>query len=163
MNDALFTDRKRSGSVPECLVIFGFFAWGAAIAAFFPACAPGLPPERLLLSLLLFSLPVLGSSGFGWLLLPLEMLAFGVYSETSVLQWLSGNSKSDLPRLLPVIFRVLLTPAVLLAGIYALSASGALRAAVQKASPSAKGEYQKALCLTMFFALLGLSCVYYFV
>lgn len=162
MNDALFTDERRTRSVPERLVVFGFFTWGALIAAFLPVSLPQLPPERMLLSLLLLSLPMFGSSGFGWLLLPIAMLAFGLYSETNVLQWYLGRGESALIQFSPLIFRLLLTPAVLLAGIYALSASGALRAAVQRASPSAKNEYQRSLCLAVFFALLGLSCVFYF-
>lgn len=162
MNDALFTDERRIKSIPERLVVFGFFAWGAMIAALLPVSLPQLPPERVLFSLLLFALPMLGSSGFGWLLLPLAMLAFGLYSETAVLQWYLGRAEGALLPLSSLAYRLFLTPAVLLAGIYSLSASGALRAALQKASPSAKNEYQRNLCLAAFFALLGLCAVLYF-
>lgn len=163
MNDAVFAGKRRAISLPEGLVVFGFFAWGAVAAAFAPLPLPQLPAERMLLSLLLLSLPLLGSSGFGWLLLPLEMLGFGHYSETAVLCWFPVRGAETLPQLSPLLFRLFVTPVTLLAGVYALCASGALRAAVQRASPSARGEYQQALCLTAFFALLGLAGVFYFI
>ena len=163
MNDAVFAGGRRAISLPEGLVVFGFFAWGAMIAAFTTASLPQLLPERSLLSLLLLSLPLLGSSGFGWLLLPLEMLGFGLYSESAVLRWLQHGGEDGLLQLMPLAFRFFLTPVVLLACMYALGASGAVCAAVQRASPSARGEYQRRLCLTIFFTLLGLAGVFYFI
>lgn len=162
MNDAVFTGGGRAISLPEGLVVFGFFTWGAVTALFTTAAYPEQLTERMVLCLLLLSLPLLGSSGFGWLLLPLEMLAFGLYSESAVLRWLQLGGEGVLPRLTPLVFRIFLTPVVLLAGMYALGASGAVRAAVHRSSPSARNEYQRRLCLTAFFTLLGLAGVFYF-
>lgn len=162
MNDAVFVRQKHSFTVPEQLVVLLFFAWGSAFSCFGLINEQQLLSQRLFLSVLLALLFVSASSGLGWLLIPMAMLAFGVYSEWSVLEWLSEWSDHSFPALSPLIFQLFLTPIVLLAGMCALRSSDALRAAIVHASPSARGEYQKEIVLSAVLVLLGLSGVFYF-
>ncbi len=162
MSAAVFIRSDRSWRLPEGLVLFLFFAWGAAAAGLELFDPPALPEQRLQYSLFLLAMLLFAASGFGWLGLPMEMLAFGFLLQRAVLEWYASLTLPRLPPARPLVFASLLILTMFQAATHGLCASSALRLALFRASPSARSRYQKELSRAAIYALFGFAAVFYF-
>ncbi len=162
MSAAVFIRPDRGKGLPERLVIFVFLCWGALSAAFELFTLPPLPDTRLRFSLLLGSMLLFSASGFGLLLIPLEMLLFGNYFQSLVLSRYAASSAPLSVGPGPLLFASILFLSVFLAATYGLGASCALRTALFRGSPSARGRYQRQLTAAALCSLVSLADAFYF-
>ncbi len=162
MSAAVFIRPERRNVLPERLVIFAFLVWGALSAAFEIFTLPPLPETRLCFTILLGSMLLFSASGFGLVLIPLEMLLFGYCFQARVLSRYAASSAPLWGGPGPLIFSSVLFLSVFLAATYGLGASCALRTALFRGSPSARGRYQRQLTAAALCSLVSLADAFYF-
>ena len=162
MSAAVFIRPGRAVILPERLVIFVFVSWGALTAAFDLIQVPQMLSPRLVTGILLGSMLLFSASGFGWLLIPLEMLAFGNAFQGRVLAYYASASHPFFARSTGFFFASTLFLSVFLAAAYGLGASSALRDALVRGSPSARSRYQQKLSAAALCSVVSLASVFYF-
>lgn len=161
MSAAVFIRSDRQKALSERLVIFVFLVWGALSAAFGIFSLPRSLSARLFFGALLGAMLLFSASGFGWLLIPPEMLLFGNWFQALVLElyasitplWASPG---------PLVYASLLFLSVFLAAAYGLGASTALHSALFRGSLSARSRFQQQLAASALCSLVALADVFYF-
>ncbi len=153
------------GSIPvqESLLMTLFFLAGA----FF--CSRGLlsPPEisspRLFLCLLLAAILLFSSSSFGWLLLPLCLFLYGLFTERSAILWIRRLSLGSPPDLLSLASDMLLVPAFLVLGSLGFSVASSLHDVLVFSTVTKRELCFRSLCMLLLLGLLcfALICLFY--
>ncbi|MBR3474272.1 MAG: hypothetical protein IKH34_04310 [Oscillospiraceae bacterium] len=162
MSAAVFLRSGRSIRIPERLVSFVFFAFGALAAFYGLLSLPPLAASRLTFVLFFAVLLLLSASGLGWIVLPIGLFAFGVYAQQAVMDWYQAFALLPTSGIASLSFLSALVLLVLLAATHGLCASAAFCSAFRRASPTARTEFFQEFTAVLFYALLGLLTVFYF-
>ena len=162
MSAAVFLRPGKQLHVPESLIAFLFFAFGALAVFFDMASVPAFSSVRIVFGTALAALVLFSVSGLGWVLLPVGLFVFGIYAQQAVMGWYQSAASSPRPEWGTMAFPTLLVPSILLASSHSLCASSAFMVVFHRGSPTARTLFFREVKLTVFFVTIALLSVFLF-
>ena len=160
MRAGLRISHREKSPVSDGLVLFAFFAAGAAAAYFGAFRAPAFSEPRLFFCGLMSCVLLFSPSGVGNLLLPPCALLLGLFVEQSAMLWTESwlsDGRLELFGLLP---SLVLVPLFFLAAAHGMAASAAVQLALQRCSPTARAVFHRELSLVFLFVLIALTAIF---